>query len=170
MKLKFYQQFFAKCVIVSVIAICAVSCNNFSNKHSKSKVMIQTHEFPNTNWAFEEEVLNFDFDIADTTRDYQIALNLKYDTAVVTLKNIPISITLKTPDGMQSIAASKFDLEQNNTNKISMQNGTLSEANVIVFPKRRFKAIGNYQLTVYRRAQKADNYGFIELTSQVTPL
>lgn len=170
MKLKFYQQFFAKCVFVAILAIFAMSCNNFSNKNSKSKVITQTHEFPNTNWAFEEEVLNFDFDIVDTTKDYQIALNLKYDTAVVTLKNIPISITLKTPDGMQSIAASKFDLERNNNNKISMQNGTVQEANVVVFPKRRFKAIGNYKLSVYRRAQKADNYGFIELSSQVTPL
>jgi hypothetical protein len=79
-------------------------------------------------------------------------------------------MTLTAPDGMQSIAASHFllDKEANPDHKIKITTGNNAEANVVVFPHRKFKVPGTYKLTVYRRAEKADNYGFLSLATKVT--
>ena len=59
-----------------------VSCEPHSRKHVCKNFSIEVnHPFPNTNWAFEEEVLDFSFDIEDTATLFDISLVLLYDTA-----------------------------------------------------------------------------------------
>ena len=43
-----------------------------------------------------------------------------------------------------------------------------AELPVVVYPHRKLKTAGTHTLTVYRRAEKADNYGFLSLTTKVT--
>ena len=166
-----YQQGILAVIAVILVAFTTVSCNRTSKDRVSKHWSIETvHSFPNTNWAFEEEVLDFNFDIEDTATYFDVALSLLYDTAAVTLKDIPLTLTLTAPDGMQSIAASHFllDKEANPDLKIKITTGNNAEANVVVFPHRKFKVPGTYKLTVYRRAEKADNYGFLSLATNVT--
>lgn len=167
MKFRFYQPFIT-ILILAILCLSVVSCDSTNRKNSKEIAV--SHVFPNDNWAFEEEVLEFDFDISDTTKNYSVSLALTYDTAVAILRDIPLSVTLNTPDGMQSVAKSHFNLKRDENMGIRLANsGSIAEASVVIFPERRFKAAGTYHLTVYRRAEKADNYGFKELTAKVKP-
>lgn len=167
-KINFKQGFWAVAVAVLLMSTL-VSCELHSRKHvCKNFTITVPREFPNTNWAFEQEVMDFNFDIEDTATYFDIALNLLYDTAVVTLKDIPLTLTLTAPDGMQSIAASHFLLDKESNPDRKITTGNNAEANVVVFPHRKFKVPGTYKLTVYRRAEKADNYGFISLATKVT--
>ena len=144
-----------------------VSCNNGSSAN-RNWLAENTHAFPNTNWAFEEEVLDFDFDIKDTAKRYDVLVSLVYDTAVATLQDIPLSFTLSTPDGMKSFSTSHFLLNRKDNPDIRLTGeGSNAEVDVLVYPERKFKVPGKYTLTVYRRAEKADNLGFISLTTKV---
>lgn len=162
------QQGFWIVAAVLILASVMTSCDSISKKRvCKNWSVMKNHQFPNSNWAFEEEVLNFDFDIEDTTQFYEVSVVLVYDTNVVILKEIPLSLTLKTPDGMQSVSKSRLLLDKANNTDIKMQNGNVAELELLVYPRRKFKALGTHTLTVYRRAEKADNYGFISLATKV---
>ena len=154
----------AASLLVFTLVSCDAIAKKRANKHLSKTI---THQFVNTNWAFEEEVLDFPFDIEDTTQYYDISLTLLYDTAVAELKDIPLALTLTAPDGMQSISGSHFllDRQANPDNKITT--GDKAEVNIVVYPHRKFKVPGTHTLTVYRRAEKADNYGFISLSTNV---
>lgn len=168
-KINFQQGFWAVTAILT-LAFLAFSCEPYSKKRAcKHWSVTTTHTFPNTNWAFENEVLEFSFDIEDTTKCYDIAVSLLYDTLVATLKEIPLSLTLSTPDGMKSVASSQFLLDPKRNPDVRMEgNGNKAEVDVVVYPNRKLKVPGTYTLTVYRRAEKADNYGFISLSTKVT--
>jgi len=155
-------------VAASLLVFTLVSCDGIAKKRaSKHWSTTINHQFPNTNWAFEEEVLDFSFDIEDTSRYYDLSVILQYDTGVVTLKDIPLSLTLSTPDGMKSFSSSHFLLDKANNPDIKMLDTNTAELGVLVYPHRKFKVPGTYTLTVYRRAEKADNYGFISLSTKV---
>ena len=164
-----FKRGFWMVVVAVLLTATLVSCDSIKRKGvCKHWSVEKIHNFPNTNWAFEEEVLNFDFDIEDTARRYEVSVSLLYDTAVVTLKDIPLTLTLSTPDGMKSYANSHFHLDRKENNKIRMKDsGSYAEDEVVVYPDRQFKVPGTYTLTVYRRAEKADNYGFISLSTKV---
>ena len=168
-KINLKQGFLA--VVAAVVLISTlVSCEPHSKKHVRKNFSIEvTHPFPNTNWAFEEEVLDFSFDIEDTTTLFDISLVLLYDTVVNTLKDIPLSLTLSAPDGMKSLSTSHFVLDRKENPEIKkVGTGSTAEASVLVYPHRKLKVPGTYTLTVYRRAEKADNFGFESLTTKVT--
>ena len=113
-------------------------------------------------------MLDFTFDIEDTTKRYDVVVSLVYDTTIATLLDIPLSLTLSTPDGMKSFSTSHFLLDRKDNPDIRPTGkGTAAEVNVTVYPDRKFKVPGTYTLTVYRRAEKADNYGFISLSTKV---
>ena len=102
-----YQQGILAVIAIALLAFTTVSCDNISRKRAcKHWSRAVTHQFPNTNWAFEEEVLEFPFDIEDTSQSYDVSVVLLYDTGVVELKDIPLVLTLIAPDGMQSISSS----------------------------------------------------------------
>jgi hypothetical protein len=168
-KINFKQGFWAVAVAV-LLTSTLVSCEFHSNKHvCKNFSITVPREFPNTNWAFEQEVMDFSFDIEDTATYFDIALSLLYDSSVVTLKEIPLTLTLTSPDGMKSIATSQFLLDPKvNSNIHPEGNGNKMIADVVVYPHRKLKTAGTYTLTVYRRAEKADNYGFIQISTKVT--
>ncbi len=85
------------------------------------------------------------------------------------MKEIPLTLTLISPDGMQSIATSQFLLDPKDNKDIRFEgNGNKAVLDVVVYPHRKLKTAGTYTLTVYRRAEKADNYGFISLATKVT--
>ena len=157
---------FAAAMLISTL----VSCEPYSKKHVCKNFSINvSREFPNTNWAFEQEVMDFTFDIEDTATYFDIALSLLYDSSVVTLKEIPLTLTLTSPDGMKSIATSQFLLNPLVNKDIHPEgNGNKMIADVVIYPHRKLKTAGTYTLTVYRRAEKADNYGFISLATKVT--
>ena len=162
-----YQHGLWAITAVSVLAFTMFSCKSYSKKHVSKNFSIEvTHPFEDTNWAFEKEVLDFSFDIEDTNTLFDISLVLLYDTAVVTLKDIPLSLTLSAPDGMKSFSTSQFLLDSQGNPDIKIVDGH-AEATVVVYPARRFKVPGTHTLTVYRRAEKADNYGFLSLTAKV---
>ena len=167
MKKKIYQQGIMTVIAAILLTFTLASCHN-GNRTNRDWVSEKTHEFVNTNWAFEEEVLDFTFDIEDTTKRYDVVVSLVYDTTIATLLDIPLSLTLSTPDGMKSFSTSHFLLDRKDNPDIRPTGkGTAAEVNVIVYPERKFKVPGTYTLTVYRRAEKADNYGFISLSTKV---
>ena len=92
-KINFLNGFWTVMAAV-LLAFSTISCDGIGGKGKNwSKEVV--HEFPNTNWAFEEEVLDFPFDIEDTSLRYDITVTLRYDTTVAVLKDIPLSLTLR---------------------------------------------------------------------------
>ena len=170
MKKTNFKQGFLAVVAAVLLMSTLVSCRPYSKSHVCKNFSISvSQEFPNTNWAFEQEVMEFNFDIEDTATYFDIALSLLYDSSVVTLKEIPLTLTLTSPDGMKSVATSQFLLDPKaNPNIHPEGNGNKMIADVVVYPHRKLKTAGTYTLTVYRRAEKADNYGFISLATKVT--
>lgn len=164
-----YQHYIFAATIILFAGLTLTSCDNVRTKRASQKFSREViHSFPNTNWAFEEEVLEFPFDIEDTSWYYDISLSLLYDSSVVTLTDIPLSLTLSTPDGMQAMSKSHFMLDTRTNADLKLaEDGNNLEANVVVFPRRKLKVPGAYKLTVYRRAEKADNLGFISLAAKV---
>ena len=78
-----FQHGFWTVVAAVLLTSMLFSCEPYSKKHVCKNFSIEvTREFPNTNWAFEQEVLDFNFDIEDTTKAYDIAVTLLYDTVV----------------------------------------------------------------------------------------
>ena len=69
---------------------------------------------------------------------------------------------------MKSYSTSHFLLDKKENPEIKKTGtGSTAEVSVLVYPHRKLKVPGTYTLTVYRRAEKADNYGFISLATKV---
>ena len=47
-------------------------------------------------------------------------------------------------------------------------NGGMSELEVVAFPKKNLNRKGRYNVKIYRKAEKADNYGFNKLSLRVS--
>ncbi len=120
-----FKRGFWTVVVAVLLTTTLVSCDSFKRKGvSKNWSMEVSHPFPNTNWAFEEEVLDFDFEIKDTTKYYDVTVSLLYDTSIVALRVIPLTLTLTSPDGMQSIASSQFLLDSRRTTRTFVPRAT----------------------------------------------
>lgn len=158
--------FSATIILIAILCITTTSCNK-SHLGKKSQDIIVTHEFPNTNWAFEERVLTFDFDNPDSTSNYQISFILNYDKQNVTMDEIPITVTLISPDGMETFVTSTMRLKEDNP-EFMKDNGGMSELEVVAFPKKNLNRKGRYNVKIYRKAEKADNYGFNKLSLRVS--
>ncbi len=149
-------------------SIVAISCHNTPLKKADTDISV-LHEFPNTNWAFEEQVLIFPFENPDTTAEYQIGFLLTYDKESVQMDQIPVTVTMVAPDGMESFVTSVFRLHgMDSTSMISTKGFTTIE--LIAFPKKQLNQKGQYKIRIYRKADKADNYGFQSIALKVKPL
>ncbi|MBR4135655.1 MAG: hypothetical protein IKU03_04495 [Bacteroidales bacterium] len=156
--------------LIALTTLCLItnSCQKGTLKKERNQTTV-AHSFPNTNWAFEEQVLDFDFENPDSTANYQISFLLNYDANTVTMDEIPITATLIAPNGMESFVTSTFRLKETNAFSKSLEDGsTLQE--VVVFPKKDLNQKGHYKVSLYRKAAKADNYGFNSITLKVSKL
>lgn len=170
MKSRTYQQIALIALIALFISTLSVSCGSKSKHIPKEDITLE-HIFPNTNWAFEEEVLDFGFDIIDTTQPYRIEFVLSYDSTVNTIDKLPVTLALTAPDGMESVVTSNFNFDPATNKDITPTgDGSVCEINLVVFPKKEFKQTGHYNINFYRKASKADNYGMNSLTLRVVPL
>ena len=160
--------FFATIILIVICCITTISCNR-TQFGKKAQDTIVTHEFPNTNWAFEERVLTFGFDNSDSTANYQIGFILNYDKQHVTMDEVPITVTLETPDGMETFVTSTMRLKEDNPEYMKEVNG-MTELEVVAFPKKNLNRKGLYNVKIYRKADKADNYGFNKLSLRVSKL
>ncbi|MBO7492487.1 MAG: hypothetical protein J6T59_08615 [Bacteroidales bacterium] len=160
--------FFTSMIIIATSCVTITSCNK-SQLGKKNQDIVVTHEFPNTNWAFEERVLTFDFDNLDSTSSYQISFILNYDKQNVTMEELPITVTLLSPDGMETFVTSTMRLKENNSEYMK-DDGGMTELEVVAFPKKNLNRKGRYIVKIYRKADKADNYGFNKLSLRVSKL
>lgn len=171
MKNTTYQQIALTAFIVLCISILMTSCHKINRKDLQKEPIEIVHTFPNTNWAFEEEVLDFGFDIKDTVHAYRIEFVLNYDSAANNIDKLPLTIALSTPDGSESVVSSNFNFDPTvNKDITSTGVGSVCEINLVAFPKKEFNQIGHYNVNFYRKALKADNFGFNSLTLRVVPV
>lgn len=135
------------------------------------EVISVTRTFANANWTFEEQVMDMPFTITDTTKDYSIEFVLNYDTARIELDQLPVTVTLRFPDGQETYVTSLFDFNLN-TNKSFVASGSGNTCNMtlVAFPRKSLNQSGEYHVIFYRKAEKYDNYGFNSLTMKVLPL
>lgn len=163
------QHLFLYAIIILASSILVVACHNKASKVEKDITVM--HTFPNTNWTFEEQVLELPFTIIDTTKDYSIEFMLNYDTATNTLEQLPITVTLVFPDGQETYVSSIFDFNRK-TNKNILPAGDSKNCNIrlVAFPKKSLSQSGQYKVIFYRKAEKYDNYGFNSLTMKVLPV
>ncbi len=150
------------------LVLVSISCHN---KNAGNEGVRVPHAFPNSNWSYEEQVLDLPFTITDTTKDYSIEFVLNYDTAANTLEQLPVTITLIFPDGQETYVTSLFDFTAG-THKGIMPAGSGSsrDINLVAFPRKSLNQPGVYHISFYRKAGKYDNYGFNSLTLKVLPL
>ncbi len=168
MKKRIYQHFH----LIAILLLSFILFTGCSEKKSAQKEnIIVIHEFPATNWTFEEQVIKMKFDITDTTRPYRIEYYVTYDTSLNTLSEVPVNISLTAPDGMETFVSSKLHFDRNiNKNITPTGNGSIYSLKLIAFPSKRLSQKGQYSATFYRKSNKYDNYGFHKLTLQVVPL
>ncbi len=168
MKNRTYQHFSIVAIILLSISFLT-GCNQ--NKNVQKETIVVTHEFPNANWSFEEQVLTMDFNIIDTTKDYRIEYYLTYDTTKNELVEVPVNVTLTAPDGMETFVTSTLHFDRNiNKNITHSGNGSIYTMKLVVFPSRKFNQTGKYTATFYRKSPKYDNYGLCSLSLNVVPL
>lgn len=163
-----YQQ------ITFTLFLLIFSCFAFTscNKGPKQKTdIVVDHAFPACNWSYEQQILDFDFDIIDTVRPYRIEFVLSYDTTLNELEEVPVNVTIIAPDGMESFVSStlNFDPKINKYITPSDQPNVMN-MKLIAFKNRKFNQTGKYTVEFYRKAPKADNYGINNLTMRVIPL
>ncbi len=144
-----------------------------SSCHStpKQEAIEVTHTFPQQNWSYPEQVIDFPFTITDTSKDYRIEFTLAYDSAVNTLSELPVSITLVYPDSMKTYVSSLIDFRASERGSVipTEQKGSSCNRTLVAFPKKKLNRAGNYRVSFYRKAEKYDNYGFSSLTLRVVP-
>ena len=163
------KHLFLYAVIILISSVLIIGCQNRRNKNAV-EISVK-HNFPNTNWTFEEQVLDLPFTITDTTKDYSIEFVLNYDTATNVLEQIPVTITLIFPDGQETYVTSLFDFNpETNKNIMPSGNGNSFNINLVAFPRKTLNQSGEYKISLYRKAEKYDNYGFNSLTMKVLPL
>lgn len=168
MKNRFYQHYVLLFVIT--LSCCFItSCNKA--KHSRTEPIVITHEFTNANWTFDEQVINMDFTITDTTKPYRIEFYLTYDTTLNELTEIPVNVTLTAPDGMESFVSSTLNFDRNiNKNITPTGNGSIYTMKLVAYPSKKLMQTGKYGVTFYRKTPKYDNYGLHNLTMKVLPV
>lgn len=168
MKNRTYQQIAFIVGIMLSVSFLIVSCHS---KNVQKDDIIVKHEFPNQNWTFEEQVLNFDFDIVDTTRPYRIEFYLNYDTTLNELTEVPVNVTLTSPDGMETFVSSVLNFNRLVNKDITpTQQNCVYNMKLIAFPSKNLNRSGKYTVTFYRKTPKYDNYGMNSLTMKVVPL
>lgn len=168
MKHKNYQQFTLVVLSVLIISVLFSGCHRV--KRQKDPIVV-AHPFENCNWTFKEEVMDLYFDITDTITPYRIEFMLTYDSTLNKIDELPVTITLGTPDGMESYVTSSFNFDRD-INKAIVPTGRGSECAItlVAFPKKKFNQAGKYHINFYRKAAKYDNYGMNCLTMKVVPL
>ena len=169
MSSRIYQHRIFLFVLLLVTGLLLSCGHHFGNKQASDITV--THTFPDGNWTFEEQVLNFNFDISDTSNYYSISFQLNYDSTINMLTDLPLNITLTYPDGMETYVTSQFDFDPA-INKSIMPTGKAGVCNMplVAFPKKKLNQKGTYTVTLYRKAKKYDNYGFNSLTLNVKNL
>ena len=168
MKKRFYQQFSLILLITITVSILFSGCHRPERQRETIKV---EHQFPNTNWTFEEQVLHFGFDNIDTVSNFSIEFYLKYDTALVATDEIPVNVTLTSPDGMETFVSSVLNFAPKQNKDITpFSNGSVSTMKLVAFPKKQLPQKGRYVVTFYRKMPKYDNLGFESLTLNVVPI
>lgn len=169
MKKNNVKHLFLYAFIILVSSVLTIGCQ--SKKDKTADEISVLHNFPNTNWTFDEQVLDMPFHITDTTKDYRIEFVLNYDSTTNVLEELPVTITLIYPDGQETYVTSIFDFnKETNKNIMSAGNGNLCNINLVAFPRKSLNKSGEYHISFYRKAEKFDNYGFNSLTLKVLPL
>ncbi|MBQ4440663.1 MAG: hypothetical protein II899_00955 [Bacteroidales bacterium] len=167
MKKRIYQHFIVIALIILTISAIGTSCHRAPRQKEPIKV---THEFPNGNWTFEEQVIQYGFDNIDTISEYSIEFYLKYDTTVVVDETIPVNITLTAPDGMESFVTSVLNFDPKQNKDITpFSQGSVNSMRLVAFPGKTLTQKGRYTVTFYRKMPKYDNLGFISLDLNVVP-
>ena len=168
MKRNGFKHLLSCATIALIFCILAVGCHN---KNAATEEISVLHTFPNTNWTYDEQVLDLPFTITDTTKDYSIEFVLNYDSTTNILKELPVTITLIYPDGQETYVTSLFDFNaETNKNIMPAGNGNGCNINLVAFPRKSLNQSGEYHISFYRKAEKFDNYGFNSLTLKVLPL
>lgn len=169
MRFRIYQHcifFFALLLGTILLLPC---CRHIGNKQAADITV--TYTFPDGNWTFDEQVLNFNFDITDTSQYYSIGFVLNYDSTINVLASLPLNITLVYPDKMETYVTSQFNFDPA-INKDILPTGKKNVCNMplVAFPKKKLNQKGTYTVILYRKAEKYDNYGFNTLTLKVKDL
>lgn len=168
MEFKTYQHLLAIATIALCISILASSCHR---KNVQKEDIVVKHEFPQSNWTFEEQVLNLDFNVIDTTKFYRIEFYLNYDSEINQVEEFPLNVTIIAPDGMETFVSSTFNFDPNINKDITPTGeGSICDMKLIAFPKKKFNQLGKYTVQFYRKSAKYDNYGMNSLTMKVVPL
>lgn len=167
MKRFFYQHFIVIAIISFTISIIGTGCHKVPRQKEPIKV---AHEFPNGNWTFEEQVIQFGFDNIDTISEYSIEFYLKYDTTYVEDDQIPVNITISAPDGMETYVSSVLNFDPKQNKDIThFSKGSVKTMKLVAFPSKTLTQKGRYTVTFYRKMPKYDNLGFISLDLNVVP-
>lgn len=167
MKIRNYQHL---AFIAFVLTVCMLfsSCHNTPSQ--KTDIVVD-HPFTACNWSYEQQVLDFDFDIVDTTRPYRIEFVLSYDTTLNELTEVPVNVTIIAPDGMESFVSSTLNFDPNVNKYITPSDQpNVMNMRLIAFNNRKFNQPGMYSIEFYRKTAKADNYGMNNLSLKVIPL
>lgn len=164
-----FKHFFLFTTIALFVSVLLIGCQS-SKKKESNEISVQ-HTFANTNWAFEEQVLDFPFSISDTTKEYSIEFVLNYDTATNKLRQLPVTITLIFPDGQETYVTSIMDFDREiNKSIMPAANGNGVNLNLVAFPRKQLNQKGEYHVSFFRKAEKGDNFGFNNLTLKVLPI
>lgn len=157
-------------MLVSV-SLLFISCQNDGRDGARKGEIMVSYEFPESNWTFEDQVLNMQFDVEDTTKNYSITFYLNYDTTANKLQELPLNITLVYPDGMETFVTSKFIFDPVLNKAITPTGkGGVCNMSLVAFPKKHLSQKGTYSVILYRKAEKYDNYGFNKITLKVAPV
>ncbi|MDL2297127.1 hypothetical protein LJC53_03760 [Bacteroidales bacterium OttesenSCG-928-C03] len=127
--------------LIFILLLTLTGCNN------EKTIVEERHVFPENNWNHENRLVTYNVKIDGMPNPCKVILEL--DHAHKTDLVIPITVSIKSPDGGTTSRRVSFVIDKNHQ---ADPNCAVAE----VYPQKYFNVAGDYEFTILRKWDKYD--------------
>ena len=127
-----------------IFLVCIVFCLIFTSSCKPEYIYNKTIKIQNSTWSFTDS-LNFDFSISDTSKYYDLFLNLKHSPDYAG-QNLYSRIYTTFPDGTNAVDTISLELTNKMGSWLGKCNSSSCDLDLLLKSKTRFQNIGDYKI------------------------
>jgi gliding motility-associated lipoprotein GldH len=127
----------------------------------------QTHQLKPTGWAYADSV-NFDFEITDTTRLYNLHLSLGAADTFPS-QNVYLMLSTRFPNGMHQQVARSFDIFNDKGEPMGKCSGGNCIRQLMLQENTFFNQVGRYRITVGQHSRQEPLRGMSSVGIAIEP-
>lgn len=144
-----------------LVGLCCIGCNG-------NAVFKKTIDFPGGSWDYANPA-NFEFDIADTTKTYRIALEVEH-AGDYRYQNLYVQIRTKLADGEVKSQLVSLELAAQSGIWNGECSGNTCVLEIPIQPKAKFKTPGHYAISVEQYMRENPMHGVRSLGLKIDEL